>query len=44
MPEKAAGSGYTLEVPVDSDSVLIDLDTPEDYARLRSVRLRSEAD
>jgi CTP:molybdopterin cytidylyltransferase MocA len=26
----------TLEVPVDSDSILIDLDTPEDYARLGS--------
>ncbi|MFL5340998.1 MAG: NTP transferase domain-containing protein [Gemmataceae bacterium] len=25
-----------LEVPVDSDSILIDLDTPEDYQRLQS--------
>jgi molybdenum cofactor cytidylyltransferase len=26
----------TLELPVESDSVLIDLDTPEDYERLRA--------
>jgi len=34
----------TLEVPVESDSILIDLDTPEDYARLTSACPRSKAD